>query len=176
LSSFFLVPIGSGVAVIVTGRVRFFADQEPVELSPIVAWVAGAAMIALGLLFLLLLAKAMRLKFAGGQVPQAVRPRLVGWLTALLWLSLAGLFVALVLDRDWWGVATLVVIVSGFVFIERMNRVQGGAQPETPPEAPDPAPRAPAQDLDRGEPGAPVNRGRDSGSPDESPQRAAPGG
>ena len=72
---------------------------------------------------------------------QKQHPQLVRWLTALLWVSLAGLFVALVFERDWLGIATLVVIVSGIVYVERMNRVKGTAQPDNRPEAPDPAPR-----------------------------------
>jgi len=158
LSPFILVPIGSGIAVIVTGRVRLFADQEPVELNPIVAWVAGAAMIALGVLFLYLLAKAMRLKSAGGQVSQKPRPQLVRWLTALLWVSLAGLFAALAFERDWLGIATLVVIISNIVFAERMNRVKGRAQPDNTPEAPDSAPQAPGQGPSRAEPEVEADR------------------
>jgi hypothetical protein len=158
LSPFILVPIGSGLAVIVTGRVRLFADQEPVELGPVVAWVVGAAMIALGVQFLYLLAKAMQLKSAGGQVSQKPRPQLARWLTALLWVSLAGLFVALAFDRDWWGVAALVVIVSGVVFVERMNRVQRRELPEHRPKAPDRGPQAADQGLSRGEPGAEADR------------------
>jgi hypothetical protein len=79
-------------------------------------------------------------------------------LTALLWVSLAGLFVGLVFERDWLGIATLVVIVSGLAFAERMNRVQRREQPESTPRAPDRAPQAPDQGLGRGEPGAEADR------------------
>jgi hypothetical protein len=158
LSVFVLVPIASGVQVIVTGHVGPSRNQEPVELSPVVAWGTGAAMIAVGVLFLYLVVKAIRLKSAGGLASLKPRPRLARWLTALMWVSLAGLLVGLVSERDWWGVATLVVIVSGLVFAGRMNRVQGQAQPGQPPGAPDPPPQAPGQGLGRGEPGAEADR------------------
>jgi hypothetical protein len=87
LCLFSLSLIGSGVAIIVTGRARPFRGQGPVALDPASAWVTGLAVIAAGPLLIFLFAMAR-----GRSAASAPRKR---WITLLDMVFLLFLFVML---------------------------------------------------------------------------------
>jgi hypothetical protein len=120
LSVFVLVPIGLGIKVIVTGRLGLSVNQEPLELSPVVAWLTGTAMMALGLLFVYIVLRAMRLKSAGQLVSGTPPSQFARWLTAGI---VVGLLVVLAYLREWGLIAAELMFAFCWVILAvRMHR------------------------------------------------------
>jgi len=74
---------------------------------------------------------------------QEEQPRLVWWLTAALWVSLACLLTALVFRREWDLAVVMLVIAFSFVLGERIKGTAGRAHPDHTTESADPARLAP---------------------------------
>ena len=85
------------------------------------------------------------------------RPRLVWWLTAAMWVSVAGLLTALVIRREWDLVIVMLVIAFSLFLGERMKGAAGQSHANQRTESADPARLAPgfSKEESAGEPNPP---------------------